>query len=144
VEQGFDTLAPMLSQLLADPAISGESAMYLVVMDPLADRSVAFGDAILRERAFGDVARWHADYAWYAREKARVAWREQTSLRTLLMRHPERLRPDDIRVEGAVRSGRWTVGASGAQPHYDHAIASMAAQLFDAAIEHSSRVQASQ
>lgn len=136
IGHALDALAPMLSRLLADRAISGESAMHLVVMDPATDPlGTMFDDAILVERSFGDVANWQADYASYARAKTRLAWREQMSLRTLYAQHPDRLRPDDIRVEGAVRDGRWIVGASGAQAWYDHAIATIAIALFDAAIE---------
>jgi len=105
-------------------------------MNPEADPRTPFDDAILAERSFGDSARWEADYAWYARAKTRLAWREQMSLRTLYAKHRERLRDDDIRVEGAVRQGRWIVGASGAQPWYDHATAAIAIALFEAAIEH--------
>jgi len=139
VLRGFDALAPMLDLLLADAAVSGEHAMHLVVMDPDADAAVTFDDAILIERSFGDATRWEADYAWYARAKTRLAWREQMSLRTLFAEHPERLRDDDIRVEGAVRSGRWIVGASGAQAWYDHAIATIAIALFDAATEQAAK-----
>lgn len=139
VLRGFDALAPMLERLLADAAVSGEHAMHLVVMNPAADPHTAFEDAILLEHSFGDAARWEADYAAYARAKARLAWREQMSLRTLFARHPERLRNDDIRVEGAVKEGRWVVGASGAQAWYDHAIATIAIALFDAATEHARR-----
>ncbi len=135
VERGLDALAPMLDRLLDDAAVSGEHAMHLVVMNPDADPSMPFDDAILVERSFGDAASWQADYAWYARAKTRLAWRERMSLRTLFAEHPERLRDDDIRVEGAVRSGRWIVGASGAQAWYDHAIATSAIALFDAATE---------
>ena len=111
--------------------------MHVVVMDPAADpRIAAFDDAILVERSFGDPGQWQADYAAYARAKTRVSWRERLSLRTLLARCPGRLQPDDIRVEGAVREGRWIIGASGAQPWYDHAIASIAVRLFEAALEH--------
>ena len=137
VDRVFGALAPMLAKLLADPAISAESAMHIVVMDPAADpRSVPFEDAILAERSFGDPARWEADYAWYARAKTRLAFREQTTLRTLFAAHPERLRADDIRVEGAVCDYPWVVGASGAQAWYDHAVATIAIALFQAAVEH--------
>jgi hypothetical protein len=135
VLRSLDTLAPMLDRLLADAAVSSEHAMHLVVMDPDADAATPFDDAVLVERSFGDTATWQADYAWYARAKTRLAWRERMSLRTLFAQRPERLRADDIRVEGAVRIGRWTVGASGAQAWYDHAIATSASALFDAAIE---------
>jgi len=137
VTRGFDALAPLLGPLLADRSISGESATHVVVMDPAADpRATSFDDAILAERSFGDPARWEADYAWYARAKARLAWREQMTLRTLFAEHADRLRDGDIRVEGAVRGGQWIVAASGAQAWYDHAIATIAIALFDAAGEH--------
>ena len=136
VAHGLDALAPMLDKLLADRSISGESAMHVVVMDPAADPGTSFEDAILVERSFGDAASWQADYAGYARAKTRLAWREQMTMRTLFAEHAERLRDDDIDVEGAVRSGRWIVGASGAQAWYDHAIATVAIALFEAGYEH--------
>jgi hypothetical protein len=137
VMRALDALAPMLEALLADSSISAEHAMHLFVMDPAADpKTTPFDEAILAERSFGDTASWQADYPWYAREKTRLAWREQMSLRTLFTLHPARLRDGDIRVEGAVRSGRWVVGASGAQAWYDHAIATMAIALLEAAVEH--------
>ena len=140
VARGFGALAPLLDALLADRSISGECAMHLVVMDPAADpHTVSFEDAILAERSFGDVAHWEADYAWYAHAKARLAWREQMSLRTLFAQHRERLREDDIQVEGAVKGGQWIVAASGAQAWYDHAIATIAIALFDVAAEHARR-----
>jgi hypothetical protein len=142
VLRSFDALAPMLDKLLADDSISGEHAMHLVVMNPAADPRTPFDAAILVERSFGDPARWQADYAWYARAKTRLAWREQMSLRTLFAQHPERLLDDDIGVEGAVKDGRWVVGASGAQAWYDHAIATIAIALFDAATEQAQKATA--
>jgi hypothetical protein len=137
VEHALDALAPMLERLLADRSVSGESAMHVVVMDPAADpRTTSFEDAILAERSFGDSDRWEADYAWYARAKTRLAWREQMTLRTLYAEHADRLQPDDIRVEGAVRDGNWIVGASGAQAWYDHAIATMTIALVEAGLLH--------
>jgi hypothetical protein len=134
VEETLDAMEPMVVRIVNDEAISAEHAMHIVVMDPTCDSHVAFDEAILLERSFGDRAQWKADYAWYAREKTRVSWRERRSLRTLLAQCPGRLRADDIRVEGAVRDGAWIIGASGAQPWYDHAIASIAVHLLDAAI----------
>ena len=134
VEGALDALAPLVAHLVSDPSISAEAAMHVVVMDPRADpRTDSFETAILVERSFGDPTRWNADYGWYARAKAQVGYREQASLRTLLHHHPERLRDDDIRVEGAVCDGGWTVAASGAQAWYDHAIATAAIALLSAA-----------
>ena len=134
VEGALEALAPLVAHLVSDPSISAEAAMHVVVMDPRADpRTVSFETAILVERSFSDPTRWNADYAWYARAKAQVSYREQASLRTLLRDHPERLRDDDIRVEGAVCDAGWTVAASGAQAWYDHAIATVEIALLDAA-----------
>ena len=134
VESSLDALAPTVARLTADPAISAEHALHVVVMDPARDARTPFEDAILVERSFGDAERWDADYRGYARAKTRVSWRERRTLRTLLTKCPERLREGDIRVEGAVQSSSWIVGASGAQPWYDHAIATMAIGLFEAAL----------
>jgi hypothetical protein len=145
VEQSLDAIEPMIARLIDDPSVSAEHARHIVVMDPTADPATAgFDEAILVQRSFGDPAHWQADYAWYARAKTRVCWRERLTLRTLLVQCPDRLHPDDIRVEGAVRDGRWIVGASGAHPWYDHAVASTAICLFHAAIEHTCRVAASE
>ena len=134
VESSLDALAPTVARLTADSGISAEHALHVVVMDPARDARTPFEDAILVERSFGDVEQWDADYRGYARAKTRVSWRERRSLRTLLAKCPERLRDDDIRVEGAVQNCGWIVGASGAQPWYDHAIATMAIVLFEAAL----------
>jgi hypothetical protein len=135
VARALDAMAPMLDDLLADRDVSAEAAMHVVVMDPAADpRTSSFDDAILTERSYGNPSRWEADYAWYARAKARLAWREQMTLRTLFANHADRLRPDDIRVEGAVREGDLVVAASGAQAWYDHAIASTAIALIEAGL----------
>jgi hypothetical protein len=144
VEQTLDVIAPMIERIIGDSAVSAEHAMHVLVMDPTADARVAFEDAILVERSYGEPSTWKADYAWYAREKTRVSWRERRSLRTLLTRCPDRLTEGDIRVEGAVRDGAWIIGASGAQPWYDHAIASSTAHLLEAALAQASVAAASE
>jgi len=47
VRRGFDALAPLLEQLLADPVVSAEHAMHVVVMNPAADPRTPFDEAIL-------------------------------------------------------------------------------------------------
>jgi hypothetical protein len=144
VAKVLDALTGCIETMLADARVSAEHALHIVVMDPTRDRQAAFGDAILLERSFGDPAQWKADYAWYAREKTRVSWRERRSLRTLLAQCPDRLNAGDIRVEGAVRDGVWIIGASGAQPWYDHAIASVAVHLLEAALAQTSAAAAAE
>jgi hypothetical protein len=108
------------------------------------DAAAPHESAAVVESGFGEPTSWEADHAWYARAKARVAWREQASLRELLARHPERLRVDDIRVEGAVCEGGWIVAARGAQPWYDHAIATCTIALIAAALRHARETAASE
>ena len=57
----------------------GESgAAHVVVMRPgSTPRESRFEDAILYEESFGDVPRWDADYAGFARAKALLAWTTQ-------------------------------------------------------------------
>jgi hypothetical protein len=136
VERALSALEPMVERIVDDASVSAEHALHVVVMDPTRDSRSPFDASILVERSYGDPSAWKADYAWYARAKARVSWRERRSLRALLTRSPERLQPDDIRVEGGVREGRFVVAASGAQPWYDHAIATMAIELVEAALTH--------
>lgn len=65
VIHALDALSPALASLLADPAISAEAAMHVVVMKPGVDpTSRAFDDAVLIERSYGDPSAWQADYAW--------------------------------------------------------------------------------
>jgi hypothetical protein len=136
IERALSAMEPMVERIVDDASVSAEHALHVVVMDPTRDARTPFDASILVERSYGDPSAWKADYAWYARAKARVSWRERRSLRTLLTRCADRLQPDDIRVEGAVRQGRFVVAASGAQPWYDHAVAMVAIQLFEAGLAH--------
>ena len=59
-------------------AVTASSAARIASCSGRANpRSTSFEDAILCERSYGTPARWQADYAWYARAKTRLAWREQ-------------------------------------------------------------------
>lgn len=56
VRRGLDALAPLLDKLLADPTVSAEHAMHVVVMNPAAAPRTPFNDAVLAERSFGEPA----------------------------------------------------------------------------------------
>lgn len=130
LEQCFETT-------LRDEAVSAEHALHVVVMDPASARErVPFESAILLERSVGDPARWQADYAHYARAKARLAWREGVDSGALVEGAPARLRTGDLLVEGAVCRHGWIVAASGAQPWYDAAFAAMTIELMHADLRH--------
>src|SRR5213080_3305119 len=122
VARALDALTGCFETTLRDASVSAEHALHIVVMDPSAPRErVAFEAGILAERSVGDPARWQADYAHYARAKARLAWREGLDGRALVEDAPARLRRGDLLVEGAVCRHGWIVAASGAQPWYDAA-----------------------
>jgi hypothetical protein len=104
--RALDAVAPMIEQAMRDPAHGDGGFLHIVVMDPaLGPASSTFEEAILHERSFGgERARWDADYAAFAREKARVSWRS---------------RRDNPR--GAVCVDGFVVGASGAFEPFDQA-----------------------
>jgi hypothetical protein len=133
VARALDALEPAFLRVIADPAASFEHALHVVVMDPAAAPArTSFEDAILVERSFGEPDRWQADYAHYARAKARVAWREGVTTSTLVEDAPARLRRGDLVVAGAVCRHGLVAAASGAQPWYDEACAAMAIELVNA------------
>jgi hypothetical protein len=135
VERALDALAPAFARIVGDQAVSFEHALHVVVMDPAAaPASGDFDRAVLVERSFGAPERWEADYAHYARAKARVAWREGMTTSALVEGAPARLRAGDLVVEGAVCRYGMVVAASGAQPWYDAACAAMVAELVHAAL----------
>lgn len=137
VARALDVLEPAFLGIVADQAASFEHALHVVVMNPQAPSpSCSFEQAILVERSFGEPARWQADYAHYARAKARLAWREGLTTSALVDDAPARLREGDLVVPGAVCRYGLVVGASGAQPWYDAACAAMTIELVRAHLLH--------
>jgi len=137
VARALDVLEPAFLGIVADEAASFEHALHVVVMNPHAPAATtAFEQAILVERSFGQPARWQADYAHYARAKARLAWREGLTTAALIEEAPARLREGDLVVPGAVCRYGLVVGASGAQPWYDAACAAMTVELVRAHLLH--------
>jgi hypothetical protein len=122
--QAVDFATPLIEAGLADPNVVGSGFLYIVIMDPgLKPRHVAFEEAILYEHAFGERQRWDADYAAFARAKARSSWlSEMDSYR--LQHSPHLLRDGDSLLAGGVWLDGIVVGVSGAFPYYDEVYAS--------------------
>src|SRR5438046_1880880 len=100
VMRALDALHGCYQAVLRDERVSAEHALHVVVMNPASGRAdVPFESAVLVERSVGEPARWQADYAQYARAKARLAWREGSSTRELVDEMPARLRRGDLLVE---------------------------------------------
>jgi hypothetical protein len=107
----------------------GESgAAHVVVLRPgVTPRDSSFEHAILYEESFGDVARWDADYAGYARAKAKLAWTTQRDSQSARDDAPHLLHAGDSLLGGAVHRDGVTVAVSGLHPWFDEALATSVA-----------------
>lgn len=115
---------PMIEQAVTDPAVSGMGYLAIVVLAPMpAADQARFDDAVVLEHAIGDRSAWDADYLAFARAKARVCWEHGQDGRTLLQTMPQRVRPGDSLLIGAVYLDGLVVSVSGAHPWYDEAFA---------------------
>ncbi|MCI2809057.1 hypothetical protein [Eoetvoesiella caeni] len=124
---------PMIESGMASRSIGESGFLYIVIMDPaLGPEACSFESAILYEHSVGDRSAWDADYALYAREKARVCWRGRRSGHELRYIAPHLLRATDTGVWGGVWHDGIAVGVSGADPWFDEAIGTSVAGLLRA------------
>lgn len=115
---------PMIEAGMADRRIVGSGFLYLVIMDPgLPPGLATFEDAILLEQAFGDRSKWDADYAAFARGKAKLSWSTGMDSRCLQTLAPHLLRPGDSLLWGTSCLDGIVVAASGAFPQFDEVYA---------------------
>jgi hypothetical protein len=115
---------PMIEAGLADSRIVGSGFLFLVIMDPgLPPGLAGFEEAILHEQAFGDRSRWDADYAAFARGKAKLSWANGMDSRRLQTLAPHLLREGDSLLWGSVWLDGIVVAASGAFPQFDEVYA---------------------
>jgi hypothetical protein len=120
---------PMLEAAVASREAGASGFLYVVILRPGASpASGDFEDAILHEHAVGDPAGWDADYAHFARAKARLSWRTGRDTAAVLSQAPQLLAPGDTILPGAVVRHDMVVAVSGADPWYDDAFADAIAQ----------------
>jgi hypothetical protein len=125
--------SPSIERALADSAVSGLGVLHLVIIDPTARPGERpFDSAVLHEASIGDRSRWDVDYAAYARDKARTAWRHAMDTRRLATLEPQRLGSDDSPLAGGICFEGLVVAASGAMPQWDEAFALMVAGVLRA------------
>lgn len=126
-----DLVMPMILAGIASRRVGESGFLHIVILDPgLCAGACPFEEAILHERSVGDREAWDADYALYAREKARVCWRHRRSGHELRACSPHLLHGDETGVWGGVWLDGIAVGVSGADPWFDEAIGlSIAATL---------------
>ncbi|HWK70223.1 MAG TPA: hypothetical protein VNS29_05210 [Burkholderiaceae bacterium] len=124
---------PMIEQGLAQRTIGDSGFLYIVVMDPALDPGTSdFDHAVLYEHAVGDRSAWDADYARFARDKTRVAWRTGRDGHFVRQLAPHLLTASDTGLWGSACVDGIVVGVSGGQPWFDEAIAACIAHCLKA------------
>ncbi|HLU00862.1 MAG TPA: hypothetical protein VKZ70_14105 [Burkholderiaceae bacterium] len=123
-EIAVDLVLPMIQAGLESKRIGESGILHIVVMNPAArPQDCSFEAAILHEYSVGDRNAWDADYALYAREKARICWQYQRNGHEVRACSPHLLSTNHTGVWGGIWLDGISVGVSGADPWYDEAIA---------------------
>jgi len=123
-ESAVNLALPMILEAMKLPRVGESGFLYIVIMNPgLKPASCAFEEAILFEYSIGDKTNWDADYATFARAKAKVSWRMNEDSHQTQELHPYLLQSGDTVLWGSVALEGIVVGVSGANPWYDEAFA---------------------
>lgn len=124
-QRAIEFVRPMLERAVADESVNQSKVLHIVVMDPaMSPRDSMFEESILIEASFGlDRERWDADYAGFARAKARLSWETGCDTHSLQMLAPQRLRTGDSKLWGSVALDGIVVAVSGCLAVYDEALA---------------------
>ena len=132
-EKAVGFALPMIHEAMQRKEVGESGFLYIVVMDPLrSPANSSFEEAILYEYAVGDRSKWDADYAGFARAKARVAWRTGMDSHLVQELRPYLLAPGDTVLWGSAIVDGITVAVSGANPWYDEAFAGTVAMCLRA------------
>jgi len=124
----IDMALPMIEPALRDPKVCGSGFLVIVVLDPgIAPGQASFDDAVLLEHCIGDRSRWDADYAGFARAKARLAWTHGLDSCSVQSTRAHALREGDSLLWGSVCLDGIAVGVSGAEAWWDEAFATAVA-----------------
>jgi hypothetical protein len=124
---------PLIQEAMKLKEVGESGFLYVVVMDPLLNpQASSFEEAILYEYAVGDRSKWDADYAAFAKAKARVAWRTGLDGHMVQELRPHMLTARDTVLWGSVVVDGIVVAVSGANPWYDEAFAGTVAMCLRA------------
>ena len=127
---------PMIEAAVRRERVSGGGFLHIVVLDPLArPERASFEQAVLLEHSIGDRARWDADYAAFARAKARLSWMHGIDGHALQSSRPHLLGQGDSLLWGGVCLDGLVVACSGAHPWYDEAFATAVAAALRALVK---------
>jgi hypothetical protein len=125
--QAVGVVRPLFERAVQTKDLGDSGAAHVVVMDPYArPGAVAFEQALLYEESFNR-EHWDADYAMYARAKARLAWRTGRDTDGLARRAPQLLQPGDTLLGGGIWIDGIVVAVSGMYAWYDEALAASVA-----------------
>ena len=126
--QAIDMALPMIEPALRDPQVCGSGFLVIVVLDPGIPPGLGqFDDAVLLEHCIGERSRWDADYAGFARAKARLTWTQGLDSCTVQNTRAHALREGDSLLWGSVCLDGIVVGVSGAEAWWDEAFATAVA-----------------
>ncbi|HYC43450.1 MAG TPA: hypothetical protein VEB70_10740 [Noviherbaspirillum sp.] len=132
-EKAVGLALPMIQEAMKLKEVGESGFLYIVMMDPLrGPTNSSFEEAILYEYSVGDRSKWDADYAGFARAKARVAWRTGMDSHLVQELRPHLLAAGDTVLWGTAIVDGITVGVSGANPWYDEAFAGTVAMCLRA------------
>lgn len=122
---------PMIIPAMESREAGDSGFLHVVVMNPLMlPGEAAFEDAILYEHSLGERDRWDADYAAYARGKARMSWRSRRNGQVICDLAPHRMAAGEQPLWGGVIVDEVVVGVSGCFPWFDEAFAGAIAHAF--------------
>jgi hypothetical protein len=132
-EKAVQFSLPMITAAM-ESRVAGESGfLYIVIMKPgVASASSSFEEAILYEHAVGDREKWDADYAAFARAKAKVTWKTGLDGHVVQELKPYLLEAGDTVLWGSIVLDDIVIGVSGADPWYDEAFAGTVAMCLRA------------
>lgn len=132
-EKAVGMSLPLIREAMQHKEVGESGFLYIVVMDPVrTPDNASFEEAILYEHAVGDREKWDADYAGFARAKARLAWRTGLDSHLVQELRPHLLRAGDTVLWGSAVVDGIVVGVSGANPWYDEAFAGTVAMCLRA------------
>ncbi len=135
--RALDMAMPLIERQMDDREVVGSGFLHIVVMDPACQPGDApFDQAVLLEHSVGDRSKWDADYAAFARAKAKASWEQGLDGHALQALQPHRLRKGDTMLWGAVNLDGIVVGVSGAHAYYDEAFATAIAACLRALAKH--------
>ena len=118
---------PLFEQSVATTRFGESGAAHVVILTPGVPETAGADSPVLYEESFGTPATWDADYAGFARAKARLAWRARRDSGSVQALAPHLLQGGDTLLGGGVYVDGMAVGVSGMHAWFDEALAASVA-----------------